>query len=105
MRAGALDRKITIQSATESQDDYGQSVETWVTFAAVWAEIREPRGNETIDANKPEARAERVFRIRWLSGVTTKMRISVDGAVYDITHIAEIGRREGLNLYGLARDV
>ncbi len=99
MRAGDLDRKITIQSATEAQDGYGEAVPTWGTFATVWAKFTPNRGGERFAANQIVAQADGVFRIRWQPGITEKMRVSYDGDIYDIQYIAEIGRHEALDLY------
>ena len=103
MRAGELDRLIVIETPTEGQDDYGGRALTWVTFATVWAKVTPTRGRETVAADQVVAQADTVFRIYWLSGLTTKMRVSYDGQLYDIAHLAEIGRREGLDLMATLR--
>lgn len=99
MRAGELDRKIVIERVTETQNAIGEPVASWATFATVWAAVKPVRGREYFAAQGMQAEADSVFRIRWLDGVTPKMRISYDGAVYDIQHVAELGRRAGLELY------
>ena len=98
MRAGELDRLIVIETPTEGQDDYSARTLTWATFATVWAKVSPVRGRETVAADRALAQADTVFRVYWLSGVTTKMRVSYDGQYYDIQHVAEIGRREGLDI-------
>ena len=98
MRAGELDRLIVIETPTEGQDDYGGRALTWATFATVWAKVTPTRGRETVAADQMVAQADTVFRIYWLSGVTTKMRVSYDSQYYDILYPAEIGRREGLDV-------
>lgn len=98
MRAGELDRSIIIQSATETRDSYGDVLPSWTTFATVWATVTANRGDERFAAYQVVAQADILFRIRWRSGITVKMRISYDGQIYDIVHIAEIGRREGLDI-------
>ncbi len=103
MRAGELDRKIVIQSATSAQDDYGQPTETWATFATVWAKKRDLRGDEYFAAKQMTAKVDAIFTIRWLEGVLTTMRISYDGQYWDIRSINELGRREGLELYAEVR--
>jgi len=98
VRAGKLDRRITIESATETQDTFGEFVPVWSTFATEWAEFEPQVQRETADeAFVAEARA--VFRVRYRSDITTKMRIvHDDGLTYAIEGIAQIGRREGLAL-------
>jgi len=96
MRAGELDRSIVIDDLTDAKDDYGGKTETWAPFATVWAKVTPLRGGEYQAAAQIGAQVDTVFRIRWLAGVTRRMRINYDGQVYDIQHIAELGRREGL---------
>lgn len=94
---------IVIQSATETRDDYGAVVQTWTTFATVWARKRDIRGSEQFDVQQVNPRIAATFLIYWLSGITEKMRISYDGQYWDIRSINEIGRREGLELYAEVR--
>lgn len=98
MRAGDLDRKIVIQSFTETQDAYGAPVKTWAAFATVWAQVRPVRGREGFEAEQVAAQILATFRIRYLAGVLLTMRISYDGKVWNLRSINEIGRREGLEI-------
>lgn len=98
MRAGELDRRIVIETPTDTQDSAGGPTQTWATFATVWAKVIPLRGQEYFAANQNNTQVDSTFRIRWLSGVTATMRISYDGEYWDIQHIAEIGRQEGLDL-------
>ncbi len=100
MQAGRLDRKITIETPTDVQSGTGVVTQTWATFATPWAEVRPVRGQERFAAAQVAGEIDQVFRIRWLSGVTRKMRISYDSLTWDIIDIAEIGRREGLEILG-----
>lgn len=104
MRAGNLDRRITLQSLTLTQDSYGSTTETWADFATVWAEARPVLSRERFSAQHVAVEFDTVFRIRWLSGVLQTMRISYDGKYYDIQSIVELGRRAGLELQAKARE-
>lgn len=95
MKAGRLNRRITIQEPTETQDDYGEAIQSWATYRTVWAEKRDLPGNEAFDADQIVAEAVTDWRIRHLSGLTRKMRISYGGDIYDIRSIKEIGFKEG----------
>jgi SPP1 family predicted phage head-tail adaptor len=99
VRAGQLDRRIVIESATEAANALGEPVKTWATFATVWANLRQPsRGREYISAQAVNVEIDQVFRVRWLDGVTEKMRVNDGGKYYDILHLAELGRRQGLDI-------
>ena len=48
-------------------------------------------------------RVQREWRIRYRSDLATGMRIDYEGSLYDIHHIKELGRREGLLILASAR--
>lgn len=98
MRAGELDRRIVIEDLTDGKDDYGGKTEIWSNFATVWAKKIPMRGREYQAPAQVGAEVDTIFRIRWLAGVTTRMRINDDGQYYDIQYLAELGRREGLDI-------
>lgn len=101
MESGRLNRRITLQSVSESADESGQMTETWSDVATVWAEVVQAGGREFFQGGKqPEADA--AFRIRYLSGITRKHRITYNGETYDITAIKELGYRDGLELIARA---
>ena len=100
LRAGNLDRRITIENLTSTVDSHGGETQTWSTLAAVWAEVIPLSGDEAIIAAQSIPGARIKFRIRWRSDVTETARVIYEGRNYDIAYIAEIGRREGLELLG-----
>lgn len=103
MRAGRLNRRITIQEPTETQDDYGEAIQSWATFRTVWAEVRQKPGQESFDADQIVAETNTVFKIRYLTGLTRKMRISYISDIYDIHSISEIGFKEGHEIRATAQ--
>lgn len=98
MITATLDRRITIESPAEINNAIGEPVATWAPFAVVWAALRPVRGRERIAADQVAAEVDVLITIRWLAGVTEKMRVNHDGRLYDIQHVAEVGRRDGLEL-------
>lgn len=96
--AGTMDRRITIEALTVSQDAYGGTTESWATLATVWARWLPGGGNERFVAAAVYSETQGRFRIRWRSDVTTTHRVVWGGDNYDILAIDEIGRREGLEL-------
>ena len=103
MMAGRLDRRITLQRKTVTQDEYGQEIETWTDLATVWAEKRDMKGSERWQAQQKVAEVETTWRIRWRDGITPLDRLLDGDQVYDVTGVAEIGRREGLEITASAR--
>lgn len=98
MRAGLLDRRVTLQQRTLTQDAQGQHVESWSTLATVWATKRDVTGREFVAAQGANADASTVFQIRWRSDVSVLNQVAYEGVTHEIVHVAEIGRREGLQL-------
>lgn len=103
MIVGRLDRRITIEQPTASQDAYGEPVESWGALATVWAQVQPLRGEERFEAQQVGAERTVRFRIRYRSDVTEQMRVVYDGDVYDITAVLELGRREGLEILAVAQ--
>lgn len=106
MRGSQLDRRITIQANTPTQDsEYGTVVEGWATFAGaarIPAQVQDTlpsKSEATADGLRLAKHTARV-RIRYLAGVTADMRVIVHGesdrTMTIIAGPAEIGRREWL---------
>lgn len=101
MRAGLLDRRITIQGKSITQSDSGEEVVSWVDVAEVWAEKVEIRGLERFSIKQIVGHSVKTFRIRWSADVvpiTVEHRILFDGRLFDITDIREIDRRVGIEI-------
>ena len=97
MRAGEMDREITIEQDTGTTSDaVGEPIANWTEFAKPRAKVSPTAGREGFDAGQYQATADTEFRIYWLAGVSVKMRIVYDDARYNILDIRELGRREGL---------
>lgn len=74
MQAGKLNKRITIQSAGLVQDDIGEMVPGWPTFAEVWAEITDISGKEYIAAGAVQNLVQTKIRIRYRAGIVASMR-------------------------------
>lgn len=98
INASDLRDLLTIQQATEARDSYGQPVATWSTWKQVYGKLWPISGRERFLAAQTHAESNYRARIRWLDGLTTKHRISFGGRVFDITYIADDGRRRELVL-------
>jgi SPP1 family predicted phage head-tail adaptor len=93
--AGQLDRRIVIESYTATRDALGGEVQTWATHATVWGGViyKELQSDETQMAGSQVASKKVNFRIRYLSTVTEKMRVSFESEYYDILSITHEGRK------------
>ncbi len=98
MESGKLDRRVTIQRRIETQNEYGEAVITYADEVTVWAEVLPLSGRELFLAAQTVPEAQLKINIRWRPELTERHRIFYDGLVWDILHLAEIGRREGIQI-------
>lgn len=94
--AGQLDRRITIQRFTATQDAFGGDVETWVDLKTVSAKRMDLSDSERLAADQVNATQMSRFVVRSSAitrDVTPKDRINHDGGSWDIHGIKET--REG----------
>ena len=93
MRIGKLRRRITIERVTETQDTDGAVLETWSTYATVQASIELISGREYFAAQSTQADVTHRIRIRYLSGIVPKMRVSYNSRIFDILSVINVGER------------
>lgn len=98
MKAGELDRFVEIEALTEGQTPSGEVSQTWATYAQAWAKMRPTRGTEAAQDEALYGWEMVDFTIRWVAGITSKMRLLYDGKHYNIQSVKELGRNEGLIL-------
>jgi SPP1 family predicted phage head-tail adaptor len=104
MNAGELRQRITLERPTITRDTSGAEIQTWGTFATVWASKKHKTSREFYAAQKVNAEITDLFTIRYRAGVTTRMRVSFDGKDYDILGADDPdGRRRELQV--LCREV
>lgn len=101
MRAGELDRRITIERPTFVDGEYGEQPGPWEVVAArVPAQKYDtlPSKSETVTDGLKQAVRPARLRIRYMRGLSSDMRVIVHDetdALYQISGgPAEIGRRE-----------
>lgn len=64
-RAGSLNRRVTIQSRSTTQDTAGQQSLTWTDVATVWAGIRPLTGHELARAQMMNTEINHEITIRY----------------------------------------
>jgi SPP1 family predicted phage head-tail adaptor len=98
MRPGKLDRKIRIEVNVPTRNAAGESVPNWQCFHACWADVRPMRADERHQADARHSVRVSNFRVRYKAGVLPDMRVVYESLNWRITGIAEVGRREGLDI-------
>jgi SPP1 family predicted phage head-tail adaptor len=64
-RAGSLNRRITIQGRSTSQDTAGQQSLTWTDVATIWAAVRPLTGHELARAQMVNTEVSHEVTIRY----------------------------------------
>lgn len=101
-RASRLDRKIYVERKTETLDEYGAPVETWLTLGSHRAElVTETRGDTSVTSTVKESGAvssvEEIItlRTRWIACLSIADRLLYNGRAFEIIALTEIPRRRG----------
>jgi SPP1 family predicted phage head-tail adaptor len=113
MAAGDLRHQVTIQQSVEAPDTFGGAgtPTTWTTYAVVWAAIEPGSAREFIEAQQQSAEKTVTIRIRYLAGVTPKMRVLYQDPdrgqrLFDIQGVIDIDeRRRHMHLISIERNV
>ena len=84
LRAGQLNRRVTLQRRATGQDAAGQPVSSWQDVATVWASVLTQNGLESIKADRPVSQVKASIRIRWRTDIDAGLRAVLGATVYDI---------------------
>lgn len=103
MRAGKLDKLITIERSTHEIDRYGNPVYTWVKLADLRAQVVQASTEEFIRAYGAIDETLIIFRTHYFEGILNSDSISFEGMFFNIKETKEIGRRQGLEIRAIAR--
>lgn len=96
MRAGSLDRTITLQRSVSVIDDYGSPAETWADVVTLRAQKIQSSTEEYIRDSGASDETTIIFRTRWVDGVTNADRLIFEGVIHNIKEIKELGRQDGI---------
>lgn len=97
--AGELDRKIDLQSATTSLNDYNEEVPTWATYASVWAKMEFHTSTEAEASARQYAEMGLYFTIRYRADLEPNHQLIFEGREYRIIgRPREIDRRRFLKI-------
>jgi len=95
MNIGKMDRRITIQSATNTVDTFGQRNESWSDRRTTWAAKRDELATERVEAGQVVEVVRTTWTLRFDSDLKHTERIVYDSETYYILGIMELGRKEG----------
>jgi head-tail adaptor len=107
MRAGRLDRLISVQRAAVVDDGFQTRPGAWAEIAKLPAAYAPAKGSERYEMSSRRAEMPVGFHIRWspqAAGFTTSDRVLYQGKPYDIISIVELGRHDTLELQCVGSD-
>lgn len=100
-KIGQLDRRIEIQSFTDTRTATGAAERTWTAVARCFAGVSYPlTGNrEDVEGDQPVATTRVTFTIRYRDGLNESMRILYSNKYYNLLPpFAEVGRKQYLQI-------
>lgn len=107
MRAGRRDRRVMIQTRTDTRAPSGEPIEGWADVGEVWAGKRDVRAGQRFGAAQIMAEVDTIFEmVRRPGGVELTPdthRLVFGGRVYRIHGVAEIGRNKSIEVAASAR--
>jgi len=93
LRAGKLRHIVTVEHKGTTKGSMGEIIETWTTFATIWAKIIPGKGREAEESRREVGIVPTRFYTRYSAGVTQGMRLKYGSRLYDIVHVANIEER------------
>ena len=93
MLIGKMRESIELQSKSVTRDAAGGEVVTWSTVATVFAQAQPISGREFVAMRAAQSTITHRFRLRYLTGINTGMRVLWAGVAYDILEAINVDAR------------
>jgi SPP1 family predicted phage head-tail adaptor len=106
LKAGLLDRRITIRRMTLTTNEFNEPVEGFSDLADVWASKNDIPDGERWRSQQVQATVTTRFQVRWneiTETITPRDQLVCDGVRYEIVSIKELGRKQGIEITAAAR--
>ena len=103
MRSGNLKKKITVQSYSETQNDFGEIVKGWADFKSTYASIAPLSAKEFFKAGT-HAEVSHKVELRYIANIKPKMRVLYGVRVFDIESVLNI-REANKTLHLICKEV
>lgn len=94
VRAGEMDRQVSIMRLTSSLNSNFEPIETYALFASIWCKVRHERADETYKNQSIKGLRMSKFITRYRSDILITDTLVHESQTYKIVGINEIGRRE-----------
>ena len=91
--AGRMRERVTVQVAVESVNSLGEATLSYEDRETVWASVEGLSSSEVLGAGQQEIDATHRVRLRYLDGLTHKMRFRWRDRILEIVSLLEHGNR------------
>ena len=82
LRAGQLNRRVTLQRPSNAQDSFGAVQSTWIDVATVWADIQPLSGRELENARRMASEISHQITLRYQTLFTDTRAVAAYRARY-----------------------
>jgi SPP1 family predicted phage head-tail adaptor len=93
MNPGELRERVVIQAPSETVNSLGETVLSWGTYAERWASVEGASAREALAAGQMDVTISHKVKMRYLDGLTQKMRIMWRGRILEIVSLLEHANR------------
>lgn len=93
VRAGELNRRVSVQQRSSTPGNFGAASETWQEVFPAWARILPLGGRELLFAKQIASESSHQVTIRYRASVTPRMRIVYQGRVFEIESVNDVEER------------
>lgn len=95
MKVGKMRYRVTLQKPSEGTDEFANPKDEWVDVSTIWADIVPVSGREYFAAQQNMSETQYKIYIRFLEGITPKMRMMAGNKSYEILTVLG-DKRSGL---------
>ena len=93
LRAGTLNKRVILQTVTQTTDGGGGFTDAWADTATLWANVEELTGSEGFEAQQTASSLSHRVTIRYRTSVTPVQRIKYGTRVLTINAVLNPGQR------------
>lgn len=106
LMAGRLNKRVILQTLTQTTDGGGGFTDSWADTATLWAGVEELTGSEGFEAQQTASTLSHRVTIRYRTGVTPQQRLKYGARVLKINAVINPGQlNERLELLCTEEDI
>jgi SPP1 family predicted phage head-tail adaptor len=93
IRSGELRERVQIQVSAESRNNLGETTLTWAEYTTRWASVEGVSAREALLNGQQDTNVTHKVRMRYVDGLSQKMRLLWRGRILDIVSLLEHNNR------------